>query len=100
MENETFNTLKNIGYTLEHNYGHGKKHLATVFAMQMMLSFLIDQVQESVCVVFKAARNMYYSKMALWEEMRGLFRRFYIESWMDLWLEIIFDEGVLKPDTS
>jgi hypothetical protein len=27
-ENELNNTLKNHGYFLEHNYGHGKKHLA------------------------------------------------------------------------
>ena len=25
IENETFNTLKNQGYHIEHNYGHGKK---------------------------------------------------------------------------
>jgi hypothetical protein len=24
VENETFNTLKNPGYSLEHNYGHGR----------------------------------------------------------------------------
>lgn len=29
IENETFNTLKNQGYALEHNYGHGEQHLAT-----------------------------------------------------------------------
>ena len=28
IENETFNTLKNLGYHFEHNYGHGKDHLA------------------------------------------------------------------------
>jgi hypothetical protein len=33
VENETFNTLKNPGYELEHNYGHGSQHLATVFAL-------------------------------------------------------------------
>jgi hypothetical protein len=27
IENETFNTLKNQDYHLEHNYGHGKQHL-------------------------------------------------------------------------
>jgi hypothetical protein len=27
IENECFNTLKNQGYHLEHNFGHGKKHL-------------------------------------------------------------------------
>ena len=26
VENETFNTLKNLGYSLEHNYGHGKEN--------------------------------------------------------------------------
>ena len=42
VENETFNTLKNQGYHFEHNFGHGEKHLATVFANLMMLAFLID----------------------------------------------------------
>lgn len=32
IENKTFNTLKNQGYNLGHNYGLGKKHLSAVFA--------------------------------------------------------------------
>ncbi len=32
IENETFNTLKTQGYHLEHNYGHGKQHLASNLA--------------------------------------------------------------------
>nr|WP_294525513.1 hypothetical protein [uncultured Rhodopila sp.] len=28
FENETFNVLKNKGYDLEHNFGHGKPNLA------------------------------------------------------------------------
>jgi hypothetical protein len=43
IENETFNTLKNQGSHFEHNFGHGQKHLCTVFAMIMMLAFLVDQ---------------------------------------------------------
>jgi hypothetical protein len=31
IENETFNTLKNQGYHIEHNYGHGKNHLSFNF---------------------------------------------------------------------
>ncbi len=46
IESETFNTLKNQGYELEHNYGHGQKHLTTVFGILMMLAFFVDQVQE------------------------------------------------------
>jgi hypothetical protein len=32
IENETFNVLKTDGYNLEHNFGHGKKTLASVLA--------------------------------------------------------------------
>lgn len=46
---ETFNTLKNQGYHFEHNFGHGKKNLSVVFALLMMLAFLVDQVQQSAC---------------------------------------------------
>ena len=42
IENEMFNTLKNQGYEFEHNFGHGRKHLATVFAALMLLAFAID----------------------------------------------------------
>lgn len=45
IENETFNTLKNQGYHLEHNYGHGAQNLSVVLALLMMLAFLVDQVQ-------------------------------------------------------
>jgi hypothetical protein len=31
IESETFNTLKDQGYHLEHKYGHRERHLATVF---------------------------------------------------------------------
>jgi len=97
VENETFNTLKNLGYNLEHNYGHGKKYLATVFATLMMLAFLVDQVQEHVCMLFKAARNAFYSRKALWEEMRALFRCFFLKSWEQVWQAIIFDDGGDEP---
>lgn len=101
VENETLNTLKNAGYNLEHNYGHGHKHLATVFAHLMMLAFLIDQLQEHVCDLFKAARNRFYSKKALWEKIRGVFSQFLIENWSDVWLGIIYNwGGVWQPDTS
>ena len=71
IENETFNTLKNQGYQFEHNFGHGTKHLSTVFALLMMLAFLIDQIQQKCCAVFQAAWQTAGSKRALWEQIRG-----------------------------
>ncbi len=44
IENETFNTLKNQGYELEHNFGHGHQHLPTVLMLMMLLAFLIRSV--------------------------------------------------------
>ena len=106
VENETFNTLKNLGYNFEHNYGHGKKHLATVFATLMMLAFLIDQVQELGCKVFNAARHRYHSKVGFWRKMKSMFMEHYIEDWESFYMGIIFDvKGRSKlcpdyPDTS
>jgi hypothetical protein len=73
IENETFNTLKNQGYHFEHNYGHGEQHLSVVFAMLMMLAFLVDQAQQLCCTLFQAVWAKLGSKRLLWERMRALF---------------------------
>ena len=102
IENETFNTLKNQGYQLEHNYGHGQKHLATVFGLLMVLAFFVDQVQELCCSLFQAARQQFHSRTSLWDKLRGLFKEYFVVSWETVWLAIIYGHkgGVLQPDTS
>lgn len=81
IENETFNTLKNLGYNFEHNYGHGKKYLSTILCLLMLLAFLIDQAQGIACSLFKAAKKQSGSYRGLWEDMRGLMRWATIPSW-------------------
>jgi len=76
IENETFNTLKNQGYNLEHNYGLGKQHLSAVFAHLMMLAFLVDQVQQLCCPLFQAAQAKCGSKRYLWEKIRTYFHAY------------------------
>src|SRR2546423_9430675 len=73
IENETFNTLKNQGYNFEHNSGHGEQHLSVVFAMLMMLAFLVDQAQQLCCALFQAVWAKLGSKRMLWERLRALF---------------------------
>ncbi|MGP8320392.1 MAG: transposase [Methanosarcinaceae archaeon] len=80
IENETFNTLKNQGYNFEHNYGHGKKNLSVVFAMLMMLAFLVDQAQQLACRLFQAVWKKLGSKRSLWEKIRYLFYGFKFDS--------------------
>jgi hypothetical protein len=43
-ENENHNILKNRGYHLEHNFGHGKQHLASVLLTLNLLAFLFHTV--------------------------------------------------------
>ena len=102
IENETFNTLKTQGYELEHNYGHGQQHLATVFALLTLLAFLVDQAQELGCRLFQAARACFHSRTSLWERLRALFTGFYIPDWKTLWEAIATGHAptALAPDTS
>lgn len=90
IENETFNTLKNQGYHFEHNFGHGYKNLSTVFAMLMMLAFLIDQTEQLCCGLFQGALKESRSKKTyLWRTIRELFVTHIVPSWEVLYLAII-----------
>jgi hypothetical protein len=98
IENETFNTLKNQGYHFEHNFGHGYKHLSTVFAILMMLAFLIDQAEQLSCGLFQAALTKLESKKSrLWREIRGFFNLYIVPSWKVLYQTIINGDSRKVP---
>ena len=48
IENECFNTLKNHGYEIEHNYGHGEKNLSFNFYVFTLLAFFMHQIHLSL----------------------------------------------------
>jgi hypothetical protein len=73
IENETFNTLKNQGYHLEHSYGHGKKNLATNFMLLTFLAFLTDQIAQKMDNAFDKALKYCKTKKNLWEKVRQVF---------------------------
>src|SRR5882672_2601038 len=98
IENETFNTLKNQGYNFEHNYGHGEKNLSVVFAMLMMLAFLVDQTQQRCCALFQAVWAKLGSKRLLWERMRALFYDYALESMRQLLEALLY--GLKKSPPS
>ncbi|MEQ1878862.1 MAG: transposase [Bdellovibrionia bacterium] len=88
IENETFNTLKNHGYEFEHNFGHGEKHLSTVFAYLMFLAFLFDQLQQIGCKLFQKLLKKSIRKSYMWEDIRNFFKLSYkfdamFASWTD-----------------
>lgn len=75
IENKVFNTLKNQGYNLNHNFGHGNKNLCTVFAYLMMLAFFCDQLQAALCILFKKGVEVLRAKTELWDTIRAIFER-------------------------
>ena len=57
IENETFNVMKNHGYELEHNFGHGKTFLAMTFAALNLLAFAWHSALDLVEPQWQAART-------------------------------------------
>lgn len=74
IENETFNTLKNLGYKFEHNYGHGKDHLSTLFAYLMLYAFYLDQLIQVCCHIFIQIKQLLTTKVRIWAAIRALFQ--------------------------
>lgn len=90
IENETFNTLKNQGYNFGHNYGLGKKNLSAILSILMMLAFMIDQVQQISCWLFKEARKKKGAKYRLWESIRGFFDHYHVDSMEIIYRSIVY----------
>ncbi|MDP0562934.1 MAG: hypothetical protein QS721_11670 [Candidatus Endonucleobacter sp. (ex Gigantidas childressi)] len=66
---------KNQGYNLEHNYGHGEKHLTTNLAYLTVLAFLVDQIQELCCPHFQKdlKGRSKGARIALWKWIPNYF---------------------------
>jgi hypothetical protein len=94
IENETFNTLKNLGYNFEHNYGHGKMYLSTVLCLLMMLAFLIDQVQEICCSLFQQCKKFSGTYRDLWSTMQTLFHYVQLGNWENFYMMISKKKGL------
>lgn len=95
IENETFNTLKNQGYGYEHNYGHGEENLSVVFALLMMLAFLVDHVLQLCDPLFQGALDKLGSKRLLWERRRSLFYEYRLRSLRELYEALYY--GCARP---
>ncbi len=84
LSNSGFNTLKNLGYNFEHNFGHGKQNLCNNLAVIMMLVFLVDQLQHLACKLFQKAVEKERRLSYLWDHMRGYFHTLYFKNWQEL----------------
>jgi hypothetical protein len=69
-ENEGFNSLKNQGYHIDHNYGHGNKNLAFNNYILNLLSFFLHKFCELKDKTFKKCYDKLGSKVLIWQKVR------------------------------
>lgn len=74
IENENNNTLKTKGYHLEHNYGHGRKHLASLLATMNVLAFLFHTMLEFMDEKYRLLRKTCGARTTLFNEIRALLK--------------------------
>src|ERR1035437_7663160 len=57
IENESFNVMKNHGYELEHNFGHGENSLAMTLAALNLIAFAWHTPPDLLEPPWQAARQ-------------------------------------------
>jgi len=100
IENECFNNLKNQGYHIEHNYGHGSQHLSFNFLMLILLAFFFHQIFELTDRTFQAIREK-SSRREMWNNFRSYIKLILFRDWEQL-LKFAFSPARfdLRLDTS
>lgn len=96
VENENNNTLKRHGYALGHNFGHGKRGLANVFAVLNILAFLMHTVHEIVSEQYLKIREKLGARRILFEHLKSLSTYIVFSTW-DRFFEFIAKHLKLKP---
>jgi hypothetical protein len=84
IENESFNTLKTKGYNLEHNFGHGKQHLAAVLATLNLLAFAMHTVADLVDEAWALARKAVGARKRFFEDLRAIATYLVFPTWAAL----------------
>jgi hypothetical protein len=97
-ENEHNNTLKNHGYHLEHNFGHGQQHLASLLATLILLSFLFHTALMLLDRRYQLIRSDLPRQM-FFQQLRTLLFYMYFATWNAL-MECMLQACELKIENS
>ena len=89
VENEGFNTLKNQGYHIEHNFGHGHHNLSMIFFLLNLLAFFIHQILELTDLHYQKCRAKFSARKEFWNQLRCTIRILLFKTWEELLAFII-----------
>ena len=96
-ENENHNVLKSQGYHLEHNFGHGQRHLAAVLLTLNLLAFLFHTVLQLVDERYQRIRLQRGTRKGFFQDLLALTKYLIFESWSHL---LDFMLGDASPPTA
>lgn len=90
IENEGINVLKNQGYHLEHNFGHGKQNLSNVLFTLNILAFLIHTILHLAYEPYRLIREALKTRKRFFTDLQALLTYIVFESW-DALFEFMLD---------
>ena len=81
IENEHNNVLKTKGYHLEHNFGHGKKYLASLLMTMNLLAFGLHTLLELTDESYRLIRAAVGPRRRFFQHLEALTTYWHFESW-------------------
>jgi hypothetical protein len=81
IENESNNVLKTKGYHLEHNFGHGQQHLASLLATMNLLAFGLHTLLELTDASYRLIRGAVGARRKFFQHLEALTTYLYFETW-------------------
>ena len=84
IENEAFNCLSRQGYSLKHNFGHGKSGLANVLATLNLFAFLLHSALDCLSDLWRQCRDKAGTRRRFFEKLRVLAESVFFPDWTAL----------------
>ncbi len=100
VENENNNVLKNRGYHLTHNFGHGDKYLSSVLLTLNLLAFLFHTVLDKADAKYKLIRDNLPARQTFFDDIRALTRYMCFDCWDNLMDFMLRGLELEPPNTS
>lgn len=97
IANESFNTLKNQGYSLEHNFGYGKRNLSAVLTTLNLLAFACHTVCDLAVPLWRAAAEKIGTRKRFFEHLRSITVFLVFPGWDELLETLAFVRPPSRP---
>jgi hypothetical protein len=96
-ENENNNVLKNHGYHIDHDFGHGQEYLSTTLQTLNLLAFLLHTIAQAADLVYQQVRQALGARRTFFNDVEALIRYLIFPDWRSV-LRFMFVQLELEPD--